>query len=72
MRRRTALKSLTQYYEERGLGCDEERFVISTKQKAALDKWEKKDAAKLAEENAGDVTTEEEESNCSYDADYSI
>jgi hypothetical protein len=49
----------------------EERFVVSTKQKAALDKWEKKDAAKLAEEEAGDVTTEEEESGCYY-SDYSI
>lgn len=34
----------------------EERFVISTKQTAGLDKWEKKDAAKLAVEDAGDVT----------------
>ena len=33
----------------------EERFVISTKQRAGLDKWEKKDTAKLAVEDAGDV-----------------
>jgi hypothetical protein len=49
----------------------EERFVVSTKQKAALDKWEKKDPAKLAVEDAGDVTTEEEESDCYYNSDYS-
>jgi hypothetical protein len=48
----------------------EERFVISAKQKAGLDKWEKKDAAKLAVEDAGDVTTEEE-SDCYYNSDYS-
>lgn len=46
----------------------EERFVISTKQTAGLDKWEKKDTAKLAVEDAGDVTTEEE---CYYASDYS-
>ena len=50
----------------------EERFVVSTKQKAALDKWEKKDPAKLAVEDAGDVTTDEEESDCYYNSDYSI
>lgn len=49
----------------------EERFVVSTKQKAALDKWEKKDPAKLAVEDAGDVTTEEEEPYY-FDSDYSI
>lgn len=49
----------------------EERFVISTKQKAGLDKWEKKDTAKLAVEDAGDVTTEEEKSDCYYTFDYS-
>ena len=37
-----------------------ERFVISTKQAAVLEKWEKNDAAKLAVEDAGDKTTEEE------------
>ncbi len=47
----------------------EERFVISTKQTAGLDKWEKKDAAKLAVEDAGDVTTEEEKSDCYYTSD---
>lgn len=47
----------------------EERFEISTKQRAGLDKWEKKDAAKLAVEDAGDVTTEEEGSNSYYDSD---
>jgi hypothetical protein len=47
----------------------EERFVISTKQTVGLDKWEKKDAAKLAVEDAGDVTTEEEELD--YISDYS-
>ncbi len=49
----------------------EERFVISVKQTAALDKWEKKDTAKLAVEDAGDVTTEEE-SDCYYNSDYSV
>jgi hypothetical protein len=50
----------------------EERFVVSAKQTAALDKWEKKDPAKLAVEDAGDATTEEEkESDCYYDSDYS-
>ena len=49
----------------------EERFVISTKQTAGLDKWEKKDTAKLAVEDAGDVTTEEEKSDCYYASDYS-
>jgi hypothetical protein len=49
----------------------EERFVISTKQTARLDVWEKKDAAKLAVEDAGDVTTEEEGSDGYYDSDYS-
>lgn len=49
----------------------EERFVVSAKQKAALDKWEKKDPAKLAVEDAGDVTTEDEESDYYYDSDYS-
>lgn len=48
----------------------EERFVVSTKQKEALDKWEKKDPAKLAAEDAGDVTTEEEDS-VYYNSDYS-
>lgn len=49
----------------------EERFVLSSKQKAALDKWEKTDATKLAEEDAGDVTTEEE-SDDYYDSNYSF
>jgi hypothetical protein len=49
----------------------EERFVVSTKQTARLDVWEKKDAAKLAVEDAGDVTTEEEGSDGYYDSDYS-
>jgi hypothetical protein len=49
----------------------EERFVISTKQKAGLDKWEKKDTTILAVEDAGDVTTEEEELDCYYNSDYS-
>lgn len=48
----------------------EERFVVSVKQTAGLDKWEKTDAAKLAVEDAGDVTTEEEES-VYYGSDYS-
>jgi hypothetical protein len=47
----------------------EERFEISTKQRAGLDKWEKKDAAKLAVEDACDVTTEEEGSDSYYDSD---
>lgn len=49
----------------------EERFIISTKQTAGLDKWEKKDTAKLAVEDAGDVTTEVEESDCYYTSNYS-
>ena len=49
----------------------EERFVISAKQRAGLDKWEKKDTAKLAVEDAGDVTTEEERSDYYYNSDYS-
>jgi hypothetical protein len=49
----------------------EERFVVSTKQTAGLDKWEKKDTAKLAVEDAGDVTTEEEKSDYYYNSDYS-
>ena len=49
----------------------EERFVISTKQTAGLDRWEKKDPAKLAEEDAGYVTTTEEE-DYSYASDYSF
>jgi hypothetical protein len=49
----------------------EDRFIISTKQTAALDKWEKKDAAKLAIEDADDVITEEETLDCYYDSDYS-
>ncbi|KFY69461.1 hypothetical protein V496_00230 [Pseudogymnoascus sp. VKM F-4515 (FW-2607)] len=40
----------------------EERFVVSVKQRAGLDKWEKKDEAKLAVEDDGDVTTEKEDS----------
>jgi hypothetical protein len=48
----------------------EERFVISTKQTARLDQWEKTDIAKLAAEDDGDVTTEEEESDY-YNSDYS-
>ena len=34
-------------------------------------KWEKKDIAKLVVEDAGDVTTEEEQSDCYYNSDYS-
>ncbi len=55
----------------------EERFVISTKQYFKqfylnlLDKWEEKDTAKLTVEVAGDVTTEEEKSDCYYTSDYS-
>ena len=49
----------------------EERFVVSTKQTAGLDKWEKKDTAKPTVEDEGDVTTEEEESDCYYTSDYS-
>ncbi|KFZ07378.1 hypothetical protein V501_06515 [Pseudogymnoascus sp. VKM F-4519 (FW-2642)] len=48
----------------------EERFVISVKQRAGLDKWEKTDAVKLAKEDEDDVTTEEEES-VYYGSDYS-
>ncbi len=46
----------------------EERIVVSTKQKAALDKWEKKDPAKQVVEH---VTTEEEESDFYNDSNYS-
>ena len=38
----------------------EERFVLSTKQRARLDQWEKGDAAKRAADDDGDATTEEE------------
>ncbi|KFZ23337.1 hypothetical protein V502_02200 [Pseudogymnoascus sp. VKM F-4520 (FW-2644)] len=48
----------------------EERFVVSVKQTAGLDKWEKTDAAKLAKEDDEDVTTEEEDSP-QYGSDYS-
>lgn len=47
----------------------EERFVVSAKQKAGLDRWEKTDVAKLAKEDDGDVTTEEEDSDCYYESD---
>ena len=49
--------------------ADEERFVISIKQTAGLDRWGKKEAAKLAVEDAGDVTTEEEKSDGYYTSD---
>jgi hypothetical protein len=49
----------------------EERFVVSVKQTAKLEEWEKKDATKLAVEDAGDVTTEEEGANYYDDFDYS-
>ena len=49
----------------------EERFVISTKQTAGLDQWEKGGITKLAVEDADDVTTEEEESDCYYTSDCS-
>lgn len=49
----------------------EERFVISTKQRARLDHWEKTDTDKLAADDDSDVTTEEEESDYYYDSDYS-
>jgi hypothetical protein len=39
----------------------EERFVLSTKQRARLDQWEKGDAAKRAADDDGDATTEEED-----------
>lgn len=44
----------------------EERFIISAKQTVGLNKWKKKDTAKLAVEDAGDVTTEVKESDCYY------
>jgi hypothetical protein len=47
----------------------EERFVISPKQRARLDQWVKEDAAKLAVEDDGDVTTEESDSDF-YDSDW--
>ncbi len=50
----------------------EERIVVLVKQKVAPDKWKNKDPAKLAVEDAGDVTTDEEESDCYHDSDYSI
>jgi len=34
-------------------------------------KWEKKDTAKLAVEDAGDVRTKKEQSDCYHDSDYS-
>jgi hypothetical protein len=48
----------------------EERFVVSTKQRAGLDQWEKRDAARLAAEDDGDATTEEEKiSYYGFDSD---
>jgi hypothetical protein len=41
----------------------EERFVLSAKQRARLDQWEKGDAAKRAADDDDDVTTEEEVSD---------
>jgi hypothetical protein len=49
----------------------EDRFVISTKQRARLDQWEKTDPAKLAAEDNGDVTTEEEVPDDDYSSDFS-
>ncbi|CZT46372.1 uncharacterized protein RSE6_06790 [Rhynchosporium secalis] len=47
----------------------EERFVVSAKQRIALDKWERTDLDKLATEDSEDVTTEEEDSDFYYDSD---
>lgn len=49
----------------------EARFILSSKQKAQLDKWEKSDAAKLALEDQRDVTTEQEVSDLEIDSDWS-
>jgi len=38
----------------------EERFIVSTKQKIALDVWEKTDNAKIFESDEGNATTEDE------------
>jgi hypothetical protein len=57
--------------EERGSGCVRGAIRRLNKAEKSLDKWEKKDPAKLAVEDAGDVTTEEEESDCYYNSDYS-
>ncbi|KAH8592139.1 hypothetical protein B0O99DRAFT_689920 [Bisporella sp. PMI_857] len=49
----------------------EERFVVTEKQRLRLDQWEKTDPTKLAAEDEGDVTTEEDESDGFYTSDYS-
>lgn len=46
-------------------------MVVSAKQTAGLDKWGKEDAAKLAVEDAGDVTTGEEGSDGYHSSYYS-
>jgi hypothetical protein len=46
--------------------------ILSAKQKARVDRWERKYTVKLVEvEEVGDVTAEEEESDCYYDSDHS-
>ena len=47
----------------------EERFLLSRKQVAALDKWDKKKDAKLVNNDASDVTIEEETSDYYYGSD---
>lgn len=49
----------------------EERFVVSAKQKAVLDKWEKGENAKRVADSDGDVTTEEEVEEY-YGSDFSF
>ncbi|KAH6671448.1 hypothetical protein B0J14DRAFT_596088 [Halenospora varia] len=49
----------------------EERFVVSAKQRANLDRWEKTDEAELATEVDDDATTEEEISDEYYGSDWS-
>jgi hypothetical protein len=49
----------------------EERFVLSAKQRAGLDKWEKGDSAKQAADDDGNMTTEEEVSDY-YGSDFSF
>ena len=49
----------------------EEWFIILIKQTAGLNKWEKKDTAKLAVKDTDNVIIKKEKSDCYYTFDYS-
>jgi hypothetical protein len=73
MRQRVASKSLTRCCLSAligGLSNGDEGPLISTKQIAMLDRWERQTLPRLAAANAGDVTTKEEESVSHYNPDY--